>query len=225
MSDTSDPRERTTDPPSPGVSERKPARHMTGFLAHVRRFIVRGALALIPIALPAIAVYLLYDFIDRRIVVLVERVLHVSFPGLGIFLLLLVLYLVGLIASNIFGRRIFEGLEQLIDRVPGFKAIYRLGKQLSGTLSQSGDQALFRRPVLVPYAAPNQWQIGFVTGSLRAQDTGEEMLRVFVPTPPNPATGLVYIVRASNVRDPGWTVEEAMQCLMSGGIVGPDSIK
>jgi uncharacterized membrane protein len=205
--------------------ELKPLRAMPRFLAHLRRFIIRGALALIPIALPAAAVYLLYDFIDRRIVVLVERLFHFSFPGLGIVLLLLVLYLVGLVASNIFGRRILDGLEELIDRVPVFKAIYRLGKQLSGTLSQTGEQALFRRPVLVPYAAPNQWQIGFVTGTMHVEGTDEELLRVFVPTPPNPATGLVYIVKASNVRDPGWTVEEAMQCLMSGGIVGPDSMK
>lgn len=198
---------------------------MARFFAHLRRFIIRGALALIPIALPAAAVYLLYDFIDRRIVVLVERMFHFSFPGLGIVLLLLVLYLVGLIASNIFGRRVLDGLEDLIDRVPVFKAIYRLGKQLSGSLAQTGDQALFRRPVLVPYAAPNQWQIGFVTGTLRAEGADEELLRVFVPTPPNPATGLVYILRASNVRDPGWTVEEAMQCIMSGGIAGPDTMK
>jgi uncharacterized membrane protein len=205
--------------------EHKPLRAMPRFLAHLRRFIIRGALALIPIALPAAAVYLLYDFIDRRIVVLVERLFHFAFPGLGIVLLLLVLYLVGVVASNIFGRRVLDGLEELIDRVPVFKAIYRLGKQLSGTLSQTGEQALFRRPVLVPYAAPNQWQIGFVTGTMHVEGTDEELLRVFVPTPPNPATGLVYIVKASNVRDPGWTVEEAMQCLMSGGIVGPDSIK
>jgi uncharacterized membrane protein len=226
MSSKSRKRRRATDPPHvDSPTERKPLRAMPRFIAHLRRFIIRGALALIPIALPAAAVYLLYDFIDRRIVVLVERMFHFSFPGLGIVLLLLVLYLVGLVASNIFGRRILDGLEDLIDRVPIFKAIYRLGKSLSGSLSQTGDQALFRRPVLVPYAAPNQWQIGFVTGQLHAEGSDEEMLRVFVPTPPNPATGLVYIIRASNVRDPGWTVEEAMQCLMSGGIVGPDTMK
>jgi uncharacterized membrane protein len=205
--------------------ERIPLRAMPRFIAHLRRFIIRGALALIPIALPAVAVYLLYDFIDRRIVVLVERVLHVSFPGLGIFLLLLVLYLVGLVVSNIFGRRILDWLEQLTERIPIIKAIYRMGKSLSGTLAQSGDHNMFRRPVLVPYAAPNQWQIGFVTGAVRGESDGEELLRVFVPTPPNPATGLVYIVRESNLRDPGWTVEEAMQCIMSGGIVGPDTLK
>jgi uncharacterized membrane protein len=226
MSDSPKRRRRASDaPPIVAAKDHKPLRAMPRFFAHLRRFIIRGALALIPIALPAIAVYLLYDFIDRRIVGLVEKMLHISFPGMGIILLLLVLYLVGLIVSNIVGRRVLDGLEDLIDHVPGFKAIYRLGKQLSGTLSQSGEQALFRRPVLVPYAAPNQWQIGFVTGTLRSEETDEEMLRVFVPTPPNPATGLVYIVKASNVRDPGWTVEEAMQCLMSGGIVGPDTMK
>jgi uncharacterized membrane protein len=225
MSSSSRKRRRAADPPKADSPVVTPLRTMPRFFAHLRRFIIRGALALIPIALPAAAVYLLYDFIDRRIVVLVERMFHFSFPGLGIVLLLLVLYLVGLIASNIFGRRILDGLEELIDRVPIFKAIYRLGKSLSGSLSQTGDQALFRRPVLVPYAAPHQWQIGFVTGQLRAEGTDEELLRVFVPTPPNPATGLVYIIRASNVRDPGWTVEEAMQCLMSGGIVGPETMK
>jgi uncharacterized membrane protein len=117
-----------------------------------------------------------------------------------------------------------EALASLVERIPGIGTIYKMGRQLSGTLSQTTDKNLFRRPVLVPYAAPNQWQIGFVTGAVRSESTGEQMLKVFVPTPPNPATGLVYIVRESNVRDPGWTVEEALQCLMSGGIIGPEKM-
>jgi len=208
--------------PSP---QQKPIPRMPRFVAHLRKFIIRGTLALIPIALPAFAIYLLYDFIDRRIVVLVDRALGVNFPGLGIVLLLVVLYLVGLAASNIFGKRLLGSLEQLTEHIPIINTIYRMGKQLSGTLAQTSDTKMFRRPVLVPYAAPNQWQIGFVTGALRSESTGEQMLRVFVPTPPNPATGLVYIVKESNLRDPGWTVEEALQCLMSGGIVGPDQMR
>ena len=62
---------------------------MARLFAHLRKFIIRGVLALIPIALPALAIYLLYDFIDRRIVVRVEGLLHVSFPGMGIVLLML----------------------------------------------------------------------------------------------------------------------------------------
>jgi uncharacterized membrane protein len=203
--------------------ERKLAR-MPRFFAHLRKYIVRGALALIPVALPAFAVYLLYDFIDRRIVGLVEGMLRISFPGLGIVLVLLVLYLVGHVASNIFGRRILDWLEGLTERIPVIKAIYRMGKQLSGALAQTADSNMFRRPVLVPYAAPHTWQVGFVTGSVRSKSTGEELLKVYVPTPPNPTTGFVYFLREKDVRDPGWTVEEAMRCILSGGIVGPDFV-
>jgi uncharacterized membrane protein len=196
---------------------------MARVFAHLRKFVVRGVLALIPIALPALAIFLLYDFIDRRIVVLVEGLLHVSFPGMGIVLLLLVLYLVGHVASNIFGKRLLESLSHVVERIPGIGTIYRLGRDLSGSLSPGDNKQVFRRPVLVPYAAPHQWQIGFVTGTLHSK-SGEVLLKVFVPTPPNPATGLVYIVRESNVRDPGWTVEEALQTLMSGGIIGPNTM-
>jgi len=138
--------------------------------------------------------------------------------------LLIVLYLVGLVASNIFGRRILEGLAHLAERIPVIGVIYRMGKQLSGTLEQTSDSNMFRRPVLVPYAAKNTWQVGFVTGSVKSKSSGEELLKVYVPTPPNPTTGFVYFLREEDVRDPGWSVEEAMQCILSGGLVGPDFI-
>jgi uncharacterized membrane protein len=197
---------------------------MNRVFAHIRRFIIRGTLALIPIALPAFALYLLYGFIDKRLVGLVDKILGFTFPGMGIFLLLLSLYLIGLIASNLFGRRVIDGLEQLIDRIPVVGTVHRVGKQLSGTLS-TVDNEMFRKPVLVPYAAQGTWQIGFVTGSVISESTGETLLKVFVPTPPNPATGLVYFIRETVVRDPGWTVEEALRSIMSGGLIGPEAIK
>ncbi len=211
---------RRTDPqPTP----KTPKSPLARVFAHIRRFIIRGTLALIPIALPAFAVYLLYGLIDRRLLGLVKQALGFSFPGLGIVLLLIVLYLFGLIVSNLFGRQVLEGVESLIGRIPIINTAYRIGKQLSGTLSQA-DSEMFRKPILVPYAAPNTWQVGFVTGSVISEQDGEEWLKVYVPTPPNPASGFVYFMRERDTRDPGWTVEEAMQVILSGGLVGPDRI-
>lgn len=192
-------------------------------LAHIRKFVIRGTLALIPIALPAFAVWLLYGFIDRRLIGLVDSVLHIRFPGLGIVLLLVILYLVGVVVSNVFGKQLLQGLESLTERIPVINMAYRIGKQLSGTLGLPEKQ-IFRRPVLVAYVAPGMWQVGFVTGSVRAQADDTVYMKVFVPTPPNPATGFVYFVREKDVRDPGWTVEEAMQCILSGGLIGPETI-
>src|SRR5262245_13172920 len=122
---------RRTDPhPIP----KTPKSPLARLFAHIRRFIIRGTLALIPIALPAFAVYLLYGLIDRRLLGLVKQALGFSFPGLGIVLLLIVLYLFGLIVSNLFGRQVLEGIESLIGRIPIINTAYRIGKQLSGTL-------------------------------------------------------------------------------------------
>ena len=205
-------------PPKP------PQPPMNRVFAHIRRFIIRGTLALIPIALPAFAVYLLYGFIDKRLLGLVHKTFGISFPGMGIILLLVVLYLFGLIVSNFFGRQLVEGLESLTERVPIINIVYRIGKQLSGALSLP-ETEIFRRPILVPYAAPDTWQVGFVTGTVRSEQTGEELLKVYVPTPPNPTSGFVYFMREADTRDPGWTVEEAMQCILSGGLIGPEKIR
>jgi uncharacterized membrane protein len=201
----------------------KPPRSpMNRVFAHVRRFIIRGTLALIPIALPAFAVYLLYSFIDKRLLGLVHKTFGISFPGMGIVLLLVILYLFGLIVSNLIGKQFLEGVESLIGRIPIINTAYRIGKQLSGTLGP--EKEIFRRPILVPYAAPDTWQVGFVTGTLRSERDGEELLKVYVPTPPNPTSGFVYFIREEQTRDPGWTVEEAMQCILSGGLIGPERI-
>lgn len=197
---------------------------MNRVFAHIRRFIIRGTLALIPIALPAFAVYLLYSFIDKRLLGLVHKTFGISFPGMGLFLLLVILYLFGLIVSNFFGRQLLKGLESLTERIPIINTAYRIGKQLSGTLALP-EKEIFRRPILVPYAAPDTWQVGFVTGTVRSQVDGEELLKVYVPTPPNPTSGFVYFMREADTRDPGWTVEEAMQCILSGGLIGPDTIR
>jgi len=199
-------------------------RGVSNLVGHIRKFIIRGTLALIPIAIPAFALYLLYGFIDRRLIGLVDKTFGIRFPGLGLVLLLVTLYLFGLIASNLLGRRLLGLVEQLTERIPIIGAAYRLGKQLSGTFSTENNQ-MFRRPILVPYAAPGTWQVGFVTGEIYSRREDRMLLKVYVPTPPNPTTGFVYLLREEDARDPGWTVEEALQCILSGGLIGPDSIR
>jgi len=207
----------------PDTVRKPPQSPMNQVFTHLRRFTIRGTLALIPIALPAFAVYLLYSFIDKRLLGLVHKTFGISFPGMGIVLLLVILYFFGLIVSNLIGKQLLHAVESLIERIPIINTAYRIGKQLSGTLSLP-EKEIFRRPILVPYAAPDTWQVGFVTGTLRSERDGEELLKVYVPTPPNPTSGFVYFIREAETRDPGWTVEEAMQCILSGGLIGPDKI-
>jgi uncharacterized membrane protein len=190
----------------------------------VKKYVLRGLLAIIPLALTFFALRLLYTTIDQQAVKLVDRFLGFSFPGLGILLVLISLYFLGLLSSNLIGRRFFALIEKISKYIPLVKSVYKIGQQLGTAFSIPGKQ-IFKKAVLVEYLKPGMWTIGFVTGEVRdRQNNDEKLLKVFVPTPPNPTTGTMIVVRESQVRDPGWTLDEALQSVLSGGIIGPEKI-
>jgi uncharacterized membrane protein len=198
---------------------------MKNFIRHMKTYMVRGLLAIIPLVLSILVIQILYINIDRRVVGLLDRTIGFSFPGLGIILSLASLYLLGLIASNIVGKKIFSLIGKVTERLPFIKTTYQVGKQLADSLSLPEKQ-VFKRAVLVDYLKPGIWTIGFVTGQIIDRINNDEvLLKVFVPTPPNPTSGTMVIVRESETRDPGWTIEEAIRAVVSGGIIGPTEIK
>ncbi|MFH1144297.1 MAG: DUF502 domain-containing protein [Candidatus Eisenbacteria bacterium] len=198
---------------------------MNRLFTHLRKHVFRGVIAIIPVGLSILAVYLLYTLVDRRVASVIAEVIHHRIPGLGILLVLLVLYFLGLLASNLIGREFLRVIEKGLDRIPLVRTTYQVGKQISAALSLPQQQVL-TRVVLLEYLRPGMWTIGFVTGSLVQEgDAGERILKVFVPTPPNPTSGTIVLVRESDVRDPGWTVDEGMRTVLSAGIIGPAAIR
>ena len=197
---------------------------MKGLLGHLKKYTLRGLLAVIPLGLTVFAINILYRMIDKRITVLVEKLIGFTFPGLGILLLLILLYFLGLIVSNVMGRQIFGLIERIANRIPLVKTTYNVGRQLSGTLSLP-ERQVFKRAVLVEYLKPGIWTIGFVTGKIiDRQNSAETLLKVFIPTPPNPLSGTMVVVREAQTRDPGWTVEEALKAVISGGVISPPEV-
>jgi uncharacterized membrane protein len=198
---------------------------MRDLFKHLRTNILRGLLAIIPLGLTAFAIRILYTTIDKRITGTVERIIGFSFPGLGVLLFLATLYFLGLVISNVVGKRIFALVEGIANRIPLVKTTYNVGRQLSTTLSLP-EKKVFRRAVLVEYLKPGIWTIGFVTGTvIDKESSGEILLKVFIPTPPNPISGTMVLVREAQTRDPGWSVEEALKAVISGGIISPKEIK
>jgi uncharacterized membrane protein len=198
---------------------------MKTFLKHLRTYMLRGLLAVIPLALTALAIQVFYKTIDKRITRIVEDIIDFSFPGFGVLLLLAALYLLGLIVSNVVGRKMFRLFEGIANRIPLVKTTYNVGRQLSSTLSLPEKQ-VFKRAVLVEYLKSGMWTIGFVTGRLIDRSNNDEvLLKVFIPTPPNPISGTMIVVRESQTRDPGWTIEEALKAVISGGVISPAEIK
>ena len=199
---------------------------MKHFFSHARTYIFRGLLAIIPLVLSIIAIRLLYFLIDKRVMGFLEQFIHVrQIPGLGILLVLVCLYLIGLIVSNVVGKQIFHFISSISERIPVIKAIYQVGKQLSESLSVTEDKQAFKKAVLVNCTPGGVWTLAFVTGTVKDQNTGEDLLKIFVPTVPNPTTGFIFFAKPSQTMDPGWSVEEALKMILSAGIIAPAQVK
>ncbi|OGX05589.1 MAG: hypothetical protein A3G87_00475 [Omnitrophica bacterium RIFCSPLOWO2_12_FULL_50_11] len=194
-------------------------------MGHIKKYILRGLFAIIPIGLSLFAIRFFYVAIDQKMMGAVDDVLGFRVPGFGMLLLLVFLYLLGVGASNVMGKQVFGLIERITDRIPIIKTTYQVGKQVVSAFSLP-ERQVFKKVVLVDYLKPGIWTIGFVTGTIiDRKNKDDRLLKVFVPTPPNPTSGTMVVVRESQTRDPGWTIEEAMRCVISGGIIGPDEIR
>jgi uncharacterized membrane protein len=198
---------------------------MKGLIRHIKKYIIRGLLAAIPVGLSFFAIKILYTNIDKRVMRMVDQIIGFDLPGLGILLVLFILYILGLVTSNVIGRRVLGLVEKITNHIPLIKTTYKVGQQLAVTLSVP-DKEVFKRAVLVEYLKPGIWTIGFVTGIIiDRKNNDQKLLKVFIPTPPNPTSGTMVVVKESETREPGWSVEEALRAVISGGIIGPTELK
>ena len=125
---------------------------------HLKTHVFRGLLAIIPLVLSYFVIRFLYLTIDRKVAAPIENAAGFRIPGLGILLIILLLYLVGLAASNWLGKKAFNVIEWLSRRIPLIGTVYHLGKQLAEALSLPEKQS-FKRVVLVEQFKPGVWTV------------------------------------------------------------------
>lgn len=151
---------------------------------------------------------------------------HWYLQATGLVLAIVIIYFAGRFLGGYLGRQVYERLEQLLARIPGFKQVYPHVKQVVQMVI--GDRPIaFNRVVLVEYPRKELWTIGLVTGpSLRqiAGEAGADVVTVFIPTSPTPFTGFAINARASEVIDLPMTVEEAIRFFITGGVLVPEHL-
>jgi uncharacterized membrane protein len=152
-----------------------------------------------------------------------EAVFGFPVPGLGVVATLLLILLVGMLATNYFGRSVLGFSERVMGQIPLVKGIYGLFKQVADTVLNSERQG-FRKVVLIEYPRRGIWSVGFVTGVSQGEVqslTDRRMINVFVPTTPNPTSGYYILVPEEDARVLNMTTEEAFKLIISGGMVSP----
>ncbi len=210
----------------------------TPLLFHLRSRTVRGLLLILPMLVTVWLLKLLFDIINNYITPLVVAMFQaagspdldrwqarIGFPIIGLLLTILVIYLCGLLAGNMVGRRLVLMVERIILRIPVVKGIYGAARQLLDAFSFS-DKKTFSKVILVEYPRRGLWTIGFVTTDEKHTlgSGGESAVPVFLPTTPNPTSGWLIFVPEDDLRVLDIPMDEAVKLIVSGGIVNPGDI-
>jgi uncharacterized membrane protein len=194
----------------------------------LKKYFITGLLIWVPLGITAWVLSLIVRSMDQSLLLLPqaihpEHLLGIYIPGLGALLTLLVVFLTGLVATNIVGQKMVRFWEGVLARIPVVKSIYYSVKQVSDTLF-SGSGVAFRKVLLVRYPHPEAWSVAFQTGH-PARDVADmlpdEHVGVFIPTTPSPVNGFFFFVKRSDVIELDMNVDEALKYIVSMGVVAP----
>jgi len=147
------------------------------------------------------------------------------FAVLGVFI---GITLVGMTLKLVIGKKIANGLERLFTKIPIIKSIYTTLSQITSMVSSDKSKS-YQKVVLLEYPRKGIYSLGFLTshGNEYFEDiTGKvRLLNIFIPTSPNPTSGMFVMVRESEAKILEMKVEEAVKLIISGGAVLPDMMK
>ena len=192
-----------------------------------RNHLITGLVALFPLGVTFLVLRFLFRMMSNILAPLI-RSAGVDLSGallsvVSVASLLVLVYLVGLFATHIAGRRVIGWAEGLINRVPLVKIVYSGAKDVVQALSTQRHHA-FKRTVILQHPREGMYALGFVTGTIQSVD-GETLLKVFIPTSPNPTTGFFQLVPPSMVQETDLATEEAIKALVSAGTVSPARLR
>lgn len=187
----------------------------------LRRYFIAGMVFIIPLWVTIFILKWMISLVDNTFnlapPVLRPRT-YISFFGVELLIALLLIILVGVIASNYLGKKFLVVGERILAKIPVIKTIYQGVKYLTAGIM--GEKKVFSRVVLLEFPIKGLSFIGFVTGEathLLPQGGEKKMLKIFIPTTPNPTTGFFCIAAEDEVQPLDISVDEAFKLIISAG--------
>ena len=210
---------------------------MGNLFKHIRRRFGAGLFIVLPLFITVWVLYIMFSVIDSWITPSLMKLLatlqvpfidtiqaRIIIPVIGIIVLFFFIYILGLLGSNYIGKSIGRLLEERILKIPFIRSIYGGSKQILEAFSSSGEKA-FRSVVIVEYPRQGLFSLGFLTTEQRdfPDDCGGSgMIGIFVPTTPNPTSGMFVLVPKKEVIMLDISIEEGVKMIVSGGLITPE---
>ena len=193
----------------------------------IKNSFLAGLATIVPLALTVYVLQIVLKItitLGGKVSEPLKQFVDVTFPGfnllssiIGLIFVIIILILVGALARNVLGRRVVKWLESIFKNIPLIGMIYTTTKQIMESISGGGAHS-FEKVVYIEYPRKNIWTLGFVTSESTNQ-SNEEFYHLFVPTTPNPTSGVFLIIPKEDTLDAEINVEEGFRMIVSSGIV------
>ena len=202
----------------------------------LRRTFITGLVVILPLYITYSVVQFAFRQIDAAVTPYVLQIIRMSgfewllergwinftAPVVSVTLLVSLIYLLGLIASNVLGRRLLGWVERLLTTIPVVRGIYTATRQFLDTFSRDGKS--FRKVVLIEYPRKGLWTLALLTSDTEgevASRTDQKVVSVFIPTTPNPTSGWLLFVPKEDCIELEMSVDDAFKMIISGGVLTP----
>jgi uncharacterized membrane protein len=209
------------------TSDEEAPKKKNSLLLSMRNSFFTGVVVALPIGLTIWLITTFVAFVDRNVKPRIPEILNpdtylpFAIPGFGILVSIVLLWMLGTLATNFLGSRLLRFGERILSRVPFVSNIYNALKQIVVTMAHQKERA-FKDVCLLEYPRKGIYAIGFITADLKGAPTKElpeGFVCVFVPTTPNPTSGFLLFVRKTDVKILDMTPEEGAKMIISGGMV------
>ncbi len=189
-----------------------------------KRKFVTGLVVTIPILITVLVIERFFTFLDNLLEPVYFRIFNFHIPGIGFLTAIIIIFFIGVISTNIIGKKILQFADGLFQKIPLFKSIYNALRQITDAFSPESKSS-FKRFVIVEYPRKGLYAFGFLTKELRVGDNEEERFyTVYIPTN-NLYLGEIVILKEKDVVFTDISIEDGVKIILSGGIATPEKIR
>jgi len=200
---------------------------ITKVIRKLKNHFITGLIVILPLGLTAWIVNIIFRLIGTRFLPIFQNIPRIN--GLPItaqmlisaILTVLVIWFIGLWAKNFFGKLVIKIFEKLVLTTPVVSNIYKTIRKITDTMFVN--KQAFKKVALIEYPRKGIYTIVFVTNDMVSKK-GASLISVFVPSTPNPTTGYCVVLPKEDVRELDITINQAMEFILSAGIIVPDGL-
>ena len=219
--------------------EVKYSHKQNSFLKRSRNRFVQGLLVVVPLGVIIFLVIWVFNILSDFLRPLVEQFVEWAeislfdnisegfttflYRAISIILMVVFIYLIGWLASNYLGRKVVGLFEALVRRVPIAKQIYGGAQQIISSFAGKGafNKMAFREVVIVEFPRKGMRTLGFITNEIKTE-SGQKLFNIYIPSTPFMTGGYFEILSESEITRTKLSVDEALQMILSGGIISPE---